>query len=224
MSGTKLSGVHVGKEADAVVYSFQAVKNLPTADAGMICFKEAHMDQIVRKLSWLGINKDTYLRSNDSGRYKWRYSVEYVGYKYHGNSIMAGIGLVQLKYLEQDNQYRNQIAHWYDEGFEPYKDSIRPIPITEGCESSRHLYIIEVDERDEVMNFLNDNEIYPGVHYVDNTTYPMYDYAVGSCPKAAYMSRHILSLPIHLRLTKPEVEKVIDTVIKAVDVGNEPAI
>lgn len=39
MSGTRVNGVVPGAEADVVVYSFQAVKNLPTADSGMICFK-----------------------------------------------------------------------------------------------------------------------------------------------------------------------------------------
>lgn len=221
MSGTKLDGEHIGKEADVTVYSFQAVKNLPTADSGMICFKEKSMDQLARKLSWLGINKDTYQRSNDEGKYKWRYDVEYVGYKYHGNSIMASIGLVQLKYLDADNAVRKQIASWYDEGFSPYKDLIRVVPITEGCESSRHLYIIEVDHRDEVMNVLHECDIYPGVHYIDNTTYTMYAYAMGSCANASYKSEHILSLPLHLRLTKLDVDKVVKTVIKAVKEGED---
>ncbi|PKM51930.1 MAG: aminotransferase DegT [Firmicutes bacterium HGW-Firmicutes-7] len=221
MVGTKLDGENIGMEADATVYSFQAVKNLPTADSGMLCFKDEKRDQIARKLSWLGINKDTYLRSNENGDYRWKYNVEYIGYKYHGNSIMASIGLVQLKYLEEDNKYRKQIASWYDEGFRPYKNLIRSIPIAKGCESSRHLYIIEVDERDALMKTLNDHEIYPGVHYIDNTTYSMYSYAAGSCPKANYMSEHILSLPLHLRLTKQDVDKVVEIVIKSVQVGGK---
>src|SRR4051794_3018857 len=48
MSGTRLNGRHVGAEADAVVFSFQAVKNLPTADSGMICFAEPDLDAEVR--------------------------------------------------------------------------------------------------------------------------------------------------------------------------------
>ena len=60
MSGTRYTdGSLPGKEADVIVYSYQAVKNMPTGDSGMICFKEAKNDEIVRKLSWLGINKDT---------------------------------------------------------------------------------------------------------------------------------------------------------------------
>ena len=118
MAGTKIKNIfggmgytteHVGKQADVTVFSFQAVKNLPTADSGMICFKDKEDDKLARKLSWLGINKDTFNRSTQ-GSYKWKYNVEEVGFKYHGNSIMASIGLTQLQYLDEDNDYRNYIA------------------------------------------------------------------------------------------------------------------
>jgi len=54
----------VGWDADVSVFSFQAVKNLPTADSGMICFQEKEDDKLARQLSWLGIDKSTYDRFN----------------------------------------------------------------------------------------------------------------------------------------------------------------
>ena len=48
----------------------------------MICFKEEKYDKLVRQLSWLGIDKDTYSRSDDKGSYKWRYDVPNLGFKY----------------------------------------------------------------------------------------------------------------------------------------------
>ncbi|MFC0335542.1 DegT/DnrJ/EryC1/StrS family aminotransferase [Paenibacillus sepulcri] len=214
MSGTRLNGEIPGKEADAVVYSFQAVKNLPTADSGMICFKEKKHDEICRKLSWLGINKDTYSRTTDKGAYKWKYDVEYVGYKYHGNSIMAGIALVQLKYLDQDNAYRRQLAKWYDDGFNNVKDRIKTVAVADGCESSSHLYVIEVNNRDQLLLALNESDIFPGVHYRDNTEYKMYAYAQNTCPNAHRLSDRILSLPLHLKMTKHDVCYICQQVIK----------
>ena len=116
MAGTRVNGVFPGTfdGVDVTVYSYQAVKNLPTADSGMICFKNAEYDEICRKLTWLGINKDTYARTSTQGSYKWKYDVDYLGYKDHGNSIMAGIALVQLKYLDEDNAYRRKLAAIYD--------------------------------------------------------------------------------------------------------------
>ncbi|ACC98418.1 DegT/DnrJ/EryC1/StrS aminotransferase [Elusimicrobium minutum Pei191] len=212
MAGTKLNGDVPGRGADAVVYSYQAVKNMPTGDSGMICFKEAKFDEIVRKKSWLGINKDTFARTAGKGAYKWKYDVEYVGFKDHGNSIMAGIGLVSLKYLDQDNNYRRQIAAWYDEEFK--NSGVKTVPVAPGCESSRHLYQILIGNRDELLAALNENGVYPGVHYRDNTEYRMYAYAKGTCPNSHYVSEHTLSLPMHMKLTREDVKYVADTVKK----------
>lgn len=206
MAGTRINGIHVGHDADVTVFSFQAVKNMPTADSGMICFKEKKYDEIARKMAWLGINKDTYARSvSTKGAYKWKYDVEYVGYKNHGNSIMASIALVSLKYLDRDNAYRRQLAKWYDEELKDYKN-IEVIKVAPNCESSRHLYQILVKDRDKLLLSLNEAEIYPGVHYLDNTEYRMYNYAKGLCPNAHKASDTILSLPIHLKLTRDDIK------------------
>jgi dTDP-4-amino-4,6-dideoxygalactose transaminase len=211
MAGTRLHGETAGKESDVIVYSYQAVKNMPTGDSGMICFKDEELDAIARKLSWLGINKNTFDRTK--GNYKWKYDVEYLGYKSHGNSIMAAIGLISLKYLDEDNVYRRQIASWYDNEFAD-SEVIKTIPTVDGCESSRHLYQILVDNRDELLEKLNENEIYPGVHYRDNTEYGMYSYANGTCPYSLRASQCLLSLPMHLRLTKDDVLYVSEMVKK----------
>lgn len=207
MSGTRFHGKHVGHDADVTVFSFQAVKNLPTADSGMICFRDAEDDARARKMSWLGINKDTYARTASQGAYKWMYDVEEVGFKYHGNSIMAAIGLVQLKYLDNDNSYRRQLANWYEELLGG-QANVRLVPITKGCESSRHLFQIRVKNRDELMLALNEHEVYPGVHYRDNTEYRMYAHGKGQCPKSHQASNEILSLPMHMGVTRKDVELI----------------
>ena len=213
MAGTRMNGQHVGADADATVFSFQAVKNLPTADAGMICFKNQEDDDRVRKLSWLGINRDTYTRTVTHGAYKWMYDVEEVGFKYHGNSIMASMGLVQLKWLDQDNSYRRQIASWYRARLAGH-DSIRLVEIAPGCESATHLFQIRVEDRDAMMLALNEHHIYPGVHYRDNTEYRMYSYALGTCPSAARASGEIISLPLHMNLTRTDINMISDLLLR----------
>lgn len=217
MSGTRVikdGGIEMpGKEAEAVIYSFQAVKNLPTADSGMLCFKDGELDTIARQKGWLGINKDTYSRSTDSGNYKWRYNVDYVGEKYHGNSIMASIALVQLKYLDRDNAYRAQMVRWYRERFSAYPEYIKLVTIPDNCQSSYHLFQIIVNNRDELIMRLNKCGIAPGVHYVDNTNYSMYNYAKGTCTYADFVSKHVLSLPLHMNLTFDEVQFICDEII-----------
>jgi dTDP-4-amino-4,6-dideoxygalactose transaminase len=217
MAGTRLDGKHIGNGADVSIFSFQAVKNLPTADSGMICFADCGLDQEVRKWTWLGIDRDTFSRTLSKGAYKWHYDVVHEGFKYHGNSIIAAIGLVALKYLDHDNAYRRQIAAWYDEQLQG-ESKIRRIPTAPGCLSSRHLYQILVKNRDEVILALNDEKIYPGVHYRDNTLYKMYSYAQGTCPNSMEASEQVISLPMHLRLTYEDVRQVCGALIKIISV------
>lgn len=216
MAGTRLDGKMPGLLADVTVYSFQAVKNLPTADSGMICFRDAALDKIARVKAWLGINKDTFARTNDKGNYKWRYDVECIGNKYHGNSIMACIALVQLKRLDADNERRREIAARYRKAFSA-SDKIKMVPIPSDCTNSQHLFQIIVEDRDGLMAYLNANQIFPGVHYIDNTQYRMYAYGAGTCPHSAYISAHILSLPLHMRLTDKDVDFVTEKVLEFVE-------
>lgn len=204
-------------DADIIVYSFQAVKNLPTGDSGMICCSDDQLDAEVRKRAWLGINKDTYARTiSKDGTYKWRYDVEYIGDKYNGNAIMAAIALAQLPHLDRDNAYRRTLAEWYTRQFEAWSDKIRLVRVPDDCVSSRHLFQILVDDRDGLMMYLNANGVYPGVHYTANTEYRMYSYAKGTCPNAEYVSEHVVSLPMHMGITFEDVREISEHVVRYV--------
>lgn len=215
MAGTRVNSTTPGLGADAIVYSFQAVKNLPTADSGMVCFREAALDKIVRQQSWLGIDKDTFSRSQSGGAYKWHYDVPHLGFKDHGNSLIAATALVQLKYLDQDNSYRRQVSSWYQHRLLNIP-GIEIVPISVDCESSRHLFQIRVSRRDEVLLALNNAGIFPGVHYRDNTEFSMYANAGNSCPNAREFSESVISLPLHLRLTYDDVMYVCDTLCEII--------
>lgn len=217
MAGTRLEGKIPGREAEAVIYSFQAVKNLPTADSGMLCFKDGELDGIARKKGWLGINKDTYMRTSDTGNYKWRYEVDYIGDKAHGNSIMAALGLAQLKFLDRDNAYRRQIATWYRAQLQGHEEYIRTIPIADGCESSTHLFQVLVNNRDEVMTRLNSQGIFPGVHYASNQKYSMYKKMKERCPYAEYVSEHVISLPMHMELSYEDVIYITKVLVSSTE-------
>ena len=212
MSGTRVNGVTPGtwEGVDVTVYSYQAVKNLPTGDSGMICFADEVNDKLARQLAWLGINKDTYARSN-KGTYAWKYDVDYVGYKYNGNAIMAAIALVQLKYLDRDNARRRVIVEKYTEALKDIPE-IKIIEAPYHDECSYHIYELMVPDRETLLGELAKNDIYGGVHYRDNTEYSMYLYAKGTCPKAHEMSEHLITLPLHMWLTDDEIDKIISVV------------
>lgn len=208
MAGSRIDGQHVGFDVDASIFSFQAVKNLPTADSGMICFRDAENDRLARELSWLGINKDTFDRSN-SGTYKWDYRVNHVGYKYHGNSIMAALGIVGLRYLDEDNKTRRKLAERY---YDNLGDHIECI-VHESDETARHIFQVVVRNRQNVIDALARNGIYPGVHYRANTEYAIYENST-FLERADYYSKNVLSLPLHLDIELDDVDRISDIVKK----------
>jgi dTDP-4-amino-4,6-dideoxygalactose transaminase len=210
MSGTTVNGVWPGTwdGVDAAVYSYQAVKSLPTADSGMVCFADEKLDGLCRKLAWLGIDKDTYARSKGGGgTYKWDYRVDVLGYKYHGCSVMASIGLVQLKYLKEDNESRRKLVELYD-SLLVENEILKIVPAPHRDECAWHIYEIVVESRDALIEKLCANGIFPGVHYRDNSEYSLYQGEAGKCPNAAAVSRKLVTLPLHLWLTEDDVRKV----------------
>lgn len=209
MSGTRANGVCPGTwdGVDVTVYSFQAVKNLPTGDSGMICWADEEGDRMSRQIAWLGINKDTYSRTVKGG-YAWKYDVDYVGYKYNGNAVMAAIALTQLKYLNEDNARRREIVRMYSRGFEDNKN-IQIVPANYAEECSYHLFELIVPDRERLLGHLSSRGINCGVHYRDNTEYSMYRYAQGTCPNAHDVSQHLITMPLHMWLTDEDINLII---------------
>ena len=209
MSGTRVNGVCPGTwdGVDVTVYSFQAVKNLATGDSGMICWADEKSADLTRMLAWCGINKDTYARSN-TGTYAWKYDVDYIGYKYNGNAIMAAVGLTQLKYLDEENARRREIVAMYDEGFKN-NPKIKIIPATYADECAYHLYELVVPNREALLEKLAKVGINCGVHYRDNTEYNAFSYGNGQVPKAREISQHLITMPLHMWLTDDDVQEII---------------
>ena len=50
------------------------------------------------------------------------------------------------------------------------------------------------------------------MHYRDNTEYNVYNYKKGCCPYSKYMSERIISLPMHLRLTKRDIDYICNMI------------
>ena len=143
--------------------------------------------------------------------YAWKYDVDYVGYKYNGNAIMAAIALVQLKYLDRDNARRREIVEMYSKAFEN-NEKIQIVKAPHADECSFHIYELIVPDREGLLGKLAENDIYGGVHYRDNTEYSMYQYAKGTCPRAHDASEHLITLPLHMWLTDEEVDRIIAVV------------
>lgn len=217
-SGASYSdGKRVGSREDTVAcFSFQAVKNLPTFDGGLISSSSHDYISRCRRLAWLGIDKDTFNRTDSDQKelYKWKYDVPELGWKYNGNDISAAIANVQLKYLDRDNLYRKEIYNRY---FNNFHSSTRVSIVNHSPFSSHHLVVLKVKNRDEVINALKKAGVSPGVHYLPNYEFPVFKpfYRKGQCPNAERLSNEIISLPNHLKISMTDVDRISEVVENA---------
>jgi perosamine synthetase len=205
--GAAYKGKRIGSHGELHAFSFQAVKNLPTGDGGGLVVQNERLDARLRRLRWLGIDKDTFGRAQGAS-YSWNYNVTELGFKYHMNDIQAAIGLVQLQRLDKENARRAEIAERYRRGLAAVP-GVRLLQQSNDRKGSNHLFCILVENRDDLALKLKTAGIETGVHFRRNDLYPMYRYD-GSLVNAEQFWQSCLSLPMHLMLTDDQVEYVIE--------------
>ncbi len=207
--GSSYRGVRIGGHKGMQAFSFQATKNLTTADGGMLCVGSAEHAARARRLRWMGISQDTWSRDQNS-TYRWAYRVDELGHKFAMNDLNAAMGLAHLPFLEGGNARRRSIADRYRAGLssvagievvEPFGDRV----------SATYISPILVDDRDAVIEQLALLGIGAGVHFRRNDSHPIFG-EQGELPGAESYWRRTLTLPMHLELTDAEVDRVIEAV------------
>lgn len=213
-AGTTYKGKSVGGISPLTCFSFHPVKNLATGDGGMITLEDGDWDARLRRLRWVGINKDTWVRSRDkdSAGYSWEYDVEEIGFKCHTNDINSAIGLVQLGRLPGTNARRREIAALYTEGLRDLEWLQLPITTGEGILSAQHNYVVRCAFRDQLADWLRDHRIATGMHYIPNHLHAVYKPYATPLPVTEREWTRLLTLPLYAALTNSEVQYIIDVI------------
>lgn len=211
--GATLNDELVGTFGDIAAFSFHAVKGVPIGDGGMILLRDAMQATELRKLRWLGIDKDTWARQ--SGEYAWRYSIDDLGYKMHMSDIPATIGLVQLKYMRADIRTRAALALRYSTAFAHLTKWLRtPIELS-GVKSAWHNYVIRLDpsiDREGFMLYLADKGISTSVHYEPLTHHGVFQKSVGVVPVVERIWTTLVTLPLFAGMMLEEHDYVVASV------------
>lgn len=208
--GATYKGKRIGSHGDIHAFSFHPTKNLPMGDGGALTIRSSEHDSRLRRLRWFGIDRDTLQRFGSEG-YDWQYDITEVGFRYPMNDIQAAIGLAQLRYLDEENSHRAEVA-------EKYRERLSNVPGVELSKykddrtSSYHLFYILAEGRDQLAEKLRSAGVDVGVHYRRNDQYHMYE--EHNLPNADYFWRRTLSLPMHLELTDKHIDFVTDIIMK----------
>ena len=95
-----------------------------------------------------------------------------LGYNYRIPDILCALGISQLDRAEEGLKRRRAIAKNYDFAFQNTK--ITTHAPDENVGHAYHLYVIEVENRKRLYDFLRSQGIYAQVHYIPLHTMPYY--------------------------------------------------
>ncbi len=202
-----------GQFAELAIFSFHPVKHIACGEGGMITTNDEALYKRLLLLRTHGITKDPALMHENHGG--WYYEMQELGYNYRLTDFQAALGLSQLKKADAGLARRRAIALRYYEAFKDDSNVLSQSGSVEG--HAYHLYIIQVNDRVGLYNYLRNNYIFAQVHYIPVHTMPYYKqlgWEKGDVPAAEEYYEHCLSLPMYPTLTDEEQEYVIATIKK----------
>lgn len=214
--GTAYQGIPVGRSGTAI-FSFQAIKNVTTAEGGMICTDDAELAERLRRLRFHGLGADAYDRKTQ-GRTPSAEVLE-PGFKYNLPDMNACLALGQLKRLEHLNESRSLIAERYGAAFADMK-AIRPLALPDYPFShSWHLFVVRVDSdalklsREQFMDELKQKQIGTGIHFRAVHHHRYYRETLSgklpALPNTDWNSDRIVTLPLFPTMQERDVDRVI---------------
>ena len=204
------------KYADATVFSFHPVKHITTGEGGMVVTNRKDIYRSISINRTHGITHDVNEMEKVDG--KWYYEMKELGFNYRLTDIQAALGISQLKRAQTNVAIRREIVKKYNTAFAEVI-GIRIPYEAKNVYHAYHLYIIQVEDRKGLYDFLRSQNIYAQVLYYPLHLMPYYKqfgYKEGDMPEAEEYYKHCLALPMFPTLTEEEQAYVIDKVIEFV--------
>jgi len=200
--GAEYKGRRVGALGDAACFSFYPTKNLGgMGDGGAIVTSSPELAAKIAQIA-------------DHGRVdRYRHAVEGVNSRL--DSFQAAALRVKLRELPARNERRRQIAARYNLGLAGHKSVTTP-RVAPFATSVFHIYCIESDRRDALMEHLKGLGIGCGVYYpIPLHLQPAYEklgLKKGSFPASERASERVLALPMFPEMTDAQANEVIAAV------------
>lgn len=197
-------GKSAGSFGAAGAFSFYPTKNLGAlGDAGALVTNDEKIAKSSRRLRNYGQSE--------------RYHHPILGLNSRLDEIQAAILNVRLNYLESYTSRRREIAKLYNSHFKNELLSVLEEPV-DPKSHSYHLYVINTNYRDLLINFLDKNGIQTFMHYPlpISAQRPCENIAIdpAGLPNTSHHAKTCLSIPCHPTMSDMEVFKVIEFINK----------
>lgn len=198
--GAEYSGKRVGNLGDAAAFSFYPGKNLGAlGDAGAVTTND---DSLAQKLFAI----------RNYGSHK-KYENIYKGINSRLDEMQASILSVKLKYLDEDNLKRRQIAEYF---INHIHNSLIVLPSVIHEQESHvwHLFVVRTADRDSLQKYLMENGIQTLIHYPipPHKQEAYIEWSQREFPISEKIHNEVLSLPISPVMDMKDVRKVVEVI------------
>ena len=205
--GRKAGGMGV-----AGAFSFYPGKNLGACgEAGAVTTNDPDLAAKVRML-------------RDHGQSTKYYHVM-EGYNGRCDALQVAALRVKLKHLADWNEARRNKADLYIELLRNV-DRVKLPKVADDCTPVYHVFVIQVDNRDQVVEALTSKNISTGLHYPIplhlQKAYAHLKIPEGSFPVTESYTKRLLSLPLYPELTKEQINYVVESLKRILEVLGHP--
>jgi dTDP-4-amino-4,6-dideoxygalactose transaminase len=194
--GAKWNDKISGGIGDAAGHSFYPGKNLGAlGDAGAVTTNDKDLARIISALRNYGSEK--------------KYENIYKGLNSRLDEIQAAFLNVKLKYIQDDIDNRRKVADYYLNNI--INENIILPTVIEAKGHVWHLFVIRTEKRNELQEYLKDNEIQTLIHYPipihKQQAYVVFNNL--SFPITEKIHNEVLSLPLSPVMIKNDMDRVI---------------
>lgn len=205
--GASYFGKGPGMWGNAAAFSFYPGKNLGAwGDGGAVFTRDKVLAEKITTVA------------NHGRESKYFHATEGLNSRLDG--LQASILRVKLRHLHEWNHLRRQAAEKYQKLLEKVKN-IKITQTLEGNEPVYHLFVIEVDNRDKILQKLHSKGVEAGIHYpVPLHMQPAYAHLQilpESLPVTRKKAQHIISLPIYPEISNNQITYVIKNLVECVE-------
>jgi dTDP-4-amino-4,6-dideoxygalactose transaminase len=213
--GSRWQGDLLGGERDVATFSFHPVKNITTAEGGMVVTNDDDIAERVRSLRSFQMNYEVPGHEDEP----WYQVAERPGYNYNVTDLQAALGRTQLDRIQSFKRRRTEIVDHYDTVFADVPGVETPSRPTD-AEPMWHLYTVEITpefgcSRKQFVNAMHEENIGVQVHYVPLYQHPLFESeSAVDYPNTEAVYERIVSLPLFPGMDDEDVSNVITAVEK----------
>ena len=228
--GGKYKNRKIGTLGDVACFSFFPTKNLGCAgDGGMIVTDNDEIATILRALRTHGSGENgqkaynllnnieeeiqTAKGADDTVYNPLKYYNYLIGYNTRLDAIQAAILRVKLREIDKWNAKRREIVEIYNKELHNL-DLVTP-SVLEGNEHVYHMYILQSENRAEVLSKLKEKNVATGVYYPVplhlQKVYKDLGYKEGDMPVSEYLSKRTFAIPVYPELEKEQIDYIINS-------------